>query len=146
MGSIEEVVGYRNPDLWCGYAEIEMKNNRARKVLDRAVTLHPRVNQLWLKFIRNLVEYWISYAKFEIKNGEVDRARNVHGRAVDKFADAQIVGFPEFEEQCKETERARCINKRIMPKRIPKGREEDLYKMSVASENRYGDNKSVLGK
>ncbi|PIA50127.1 hypothetical protein AQUCO_01300696v1 [Aquilegia coerulea] len=200
--ALEEVVGYRNPDLWCGYAEIEMKNSftdRARKVLDRAVTLHPRVNQLWLTFIqleeklgnvasaRTLferwmcwmpdhqgwlsyikfeiryneteqarqiferfvqchpeVESWIRYAKFEMKNGEVDRARNVHGRAVEKFADGNVVGFPEFEEQCKETERARCTNKR-MPKRIPKGPEEDLYKRSVLSENRYGDKKFVLG-
>ncbi|MFQ6632829.1 hypothetical protein Gotur_011246 [Gossypium turneri] len=47
-----------------------------------------------------------------MKNGEIVRARNVYERAVEKLADEEdaeqlFVAFAEFEERCKETERAR---------------------------------------
>ena len=44
----------RNVSVWLKYAEMEMKNrfvNHARNVWDRAVTLLPRMDQLWYKYI-----------------------------------------------------------------------------------------------
>jgi hypothetical protein len=42
-----------NTTTWLKYADMEMKHkfiNHARNVWDRAVTLHPRVDQLWYKY------------------------------------------------------------------------------------------------
>ncbi|KAL0291527.1 UNVERIFIED_CONTAM: Pre-splicing factor CLF1, partial [Sesamum radiatum] len=121
-------VDYRDHTLWLKYADFEMKNkfvNHARNVWDRATQLLPRVDQLWYKYIhmeemlgnvagaRQIFERWmkwapdqqgwLSYIKFEL-------------RAVDKLGDDEeaeelFVAFAEFEEKCKETERARCIYK-----------------------------------
>ncbi|KAI3421444.1 uncharacterized protein J3R85_012256, partial [Psidium guajava] len=93
------------------------------------------------------VSAWIKYAKFEMKNGEVPRARHVYERAVEKFADDEeaemlFVAFAEFEERCKETERARCIYKFALD-HIPKGRAEDLYRKFVAFEKQYGDREGI---
>ncbi|KAK3198833.1 hypothetical protein Dsin_022248 [Dipteronia sinensis] len=84
-----------------------MKNkfiNHARNVWDRAVTLLPRVDQLWYKYIhteemlgnvagaRQIFERWmnwmpdqqgwLSYIKFELSHNEVDRARQIFERFV----------------------------------------------------------------
>ncbi len=43
-------VSYTNPTTWLKYAEMEMRHrfvNHARNVWDRAVSLLPRVDQLW---------------------------------------------------------------------------------------------------
>jgi hypothetical protein len=43
-------VFHRNVTIWLRYAEMEMRHrfiNHARNVWDRAVTLLPRVDQLW---------------------------------------------------------------------------------------------------
>ena len=52
------------------------------------------------------------------------------------------MAFAEFEERCKETERARCIYKFALG-RIPKGRAEDLYRKFVAFEKQYGDREGI---
>lgn len=47
-------ISYSNVSIWLKYAEMEMRNrfiNHARNVWDRAVTLLPRVDQLWFKYI-----------------------------------------------------------------------------------------------
>ncbi|GMI89853.1 hypothetical protein HRI_002654600 [Hibiscus trionum] len=82
-----------------------------------------------------------------MKNGEIVRARNVYERAVEKLADEEdaeqlFVAFAEFEERCKETERARCIYKFALD-HIPKGRAEDLYRKFVAFEKQYGDKEGI---
>jgi len=44
-------VAHRTIPLWLKYAEMEMRNrqvNHARNIWDRAVTILPRANQLWL--------------------------------------------------------------------------------------------------
>ncbi|KAJ0048456.1 hypothetical protein Pint_17006 [Pistacia integerrima] len=163
-------VDYRNHTLWLKYAEVEMKNkfiNRARNVWDRAVTLLPRVDQLWYKYIhmeemlgnvagaRQIFERWmnwmpdqqgwLSYIKFELRYNEVDRARqifDVEKLADDEEAELLFVAFAEFEERCKETERARCIYKFALD-HIPKGRAEDLYRKFVAFEKQYGDKEGI---
>jgi crooked neck len=41
---------HRSISVWLKYAEIEMTNrqvNHARNILDRAITILPRVNQFW---------------------------------------------------------------------------------------------------
>ncbi|TYG62145.1 hypothetical protein ES288_D07G204700v1 [Gossypium darwinii] len=73
-----------------------------------------------------------------MKNGEIVRARNVYERVVEKLADEEdaeqlFVAFTEFEERCKETERARCIYKFPL-NLIPKGSVEDFYRKFAAFE------------
>ncbi|GAB4857491.1 Crooked neck-like protein 1 [Ancistrocladus abbreviatus] len=123
---------------WLSYIKFELRYNeidRARAIYERFLQCHPKVGA------------WIRYAKFEMKNGEVARARNCYERAVDKLADDEeaeqlFVAFAEFEERCKETERARCIYKFSLD-HIPKGRAEELYKKFVAFEKQYGDKEGI---
>ena len=108
---------------------------RARGIFERFVQCHPKVGA------------WIRYAKFEMKNGEVARARNCYERAIEKLADDEdaeqlFLAFAEFEERCKESERARCIYKFALD-HIPKGRAEDLYRKFVAFEKQYGDKEGI---
>ncbi|KAK7260280.1 hypothetical protein RIF29_26201 [Crotalaria pallida] len=130
---------------WLSYIKFELRYNevdRARGIFERFVHCHPRVGA------------WIRYAKFEIKNGEIPKARNVFERAVEKLAhddeaEQLFLAFAQFEERCKETERARCIYKFALD-HIPKGRAEDLYRKFVAFEKQYGDSEgiedAILGK
>uniref|UniRef100_A0A5B7ADN5 Putative crooked neck-like protein 1 n=1 Tax=Davidia involucrata TaxID=16924 RepID=A0A5B7ADN5_DAVIN len=123
---------------WLSYIKFELRYNeieRARAIFERFVQDHPTVIA------------WIRYAKFEMKNGEIARARNSYERAVDLLADDDeaeqlFVAFAEFEERCKETERARCIYKFALD-HIPKGSAEDLYRKFVAFEKQYGDKEGI---
>ncbi|CAN7046351.1 unnamed protein product [Brassica rapa subsp. trilocularis] len=164
----------RNHAVWVKYAEFEMRNkfvNSARNVWDRAVTVLPRVDQLWYKYIhmeemlgnisgarevfeRDVYERfvlchpkpssYIQYAKFEVKGGEVARARDVYERAVKNLGDDDeenlFVAFAEFEERCKEVERARVIYKFGLDR---VGRGEELYRKFVAFEKQYGDKEGI---
>ncbi|PIA64091.1 hypothetical protein AQUCO_00201407v1 [Aquilegia coerulea] len=140
--ALEEVVGYRNPSLWCVYAEIEMESNfmdRARKVLDRAVTLHPRVPQLWYKFIeleerlgnvasaRMLFERWmcwmpdqqgwLSYIKFEIRYNEIERARQIFEKLVQCHPRVESwIRYAKFEMKNREVGKARNVYVRAVEK------------------------------
>ncbi|KAF3680409.1 Crooked neck-like protein 1 [Capsicum annuum] len=116
----------RDHTMWLKYADMEMKNkfvNHARNLWDRAVDLLPRVDQLWYKYIhmeemlgnvagaRQIFERWMAwmpdqqgFAKFEMKNGEIGRARDCYERAADKLsgdeeAEHLFVAFAEFEEK-----------------------------------------------
>ncbi|KAL5727880.1 Crooked neck-like protein 1 [Ranunculus cassubicifolius] len=123
---------------WLSYIKFELRYNeieRARQIFERFVQCHPRVAA------------WIRFAKFEFKNGEVGRCRNNYERAIEKLADDEeaemlFVAFAEFEERCKETERARVIYKFALD-HIPKGRAEDLYRKYVAFEKQYGDKEGI---
>lgn len=91
--------------LWIRYIEAEMKTrnvNHARNLLDRAVTILPRVDKLWYKYVymeetlgnipgtRNVFERWMSwepdeaawsaYIKLEKRYNEYDRARAIFQR------------------------------------------------------------------
>ncbi|GAY45064.1 hypothetical protein CUMW_086630, partial [Citrus unshiu] len=110
-----------------------------------------RIWAMWLEPDR-FSKAWINFADFEMKMGEVDRARNVYERAVEIFladdhdeAEQLFVAFAKFEEMgcnCKETDRARCIYKFALD-RIPKGRAEDLYRKFLAFEKQYGDREGI---
>ncbi|KAF5186099.1 Pre-mrna-splicing factor clf1 [Thalictrum thalictroides] len=141
--ALEEVVGYRNPSLWCVYAEIELENNymdpACRKVLDRAVTLHPRVPQLWYKFIeleerlgnvasaRTLFERWmcwmpdhqgwLSYIKFEIRYNEIERARQIFEKLVQCHPRVESwIRYAKFEMKNGEVGKARNVYERAVEK------------------------------
>ncbi|KAL5560851.1 hypothetical protein UlMin_037062 [Ulmus minor] len=148
-------VRWNNHTLWLMYAEVEMKNkfiNHARSVWDRAITLLPRFSYIKFELQYNKIDWtraiferffqchpkvgaWIWFAKFELKNGEVGRTRIVYERAL-------FIAFAEFEEWCKELERARCIYKFSL-EHIPKGMAKDLYKKFVALEKQYGDKEGI---
>ena len=91
--------------LWIRYIEAEMKTrniNHARNLLDRAVTILPRVDKIWYRYVwmeetlgqvgnaRQVFERWMSwepdeaawqaYIKLEIRYGEYDRARAIFER------------------------------------------------------------------
>ncbi|CAD5334086.1 unnamed protein product [Arabidopsis thaliana] len=130
-----------SPDqkAWLCFIKFELRyneNERARSIYERFVLCHPKVSA----FIR--------YAKFEMKRGgQVKLAREVYERAMDELAndeEAEIlfVAFAEFEERCKEVERARFIYKFALD-HIPKGRTEELYKKFVAFEKQYGDKEGI---
>ncbi|KAK4734601.1 hypothetical protein R3W88_008862 [Solanum pinnatisectum] len=112
---------------WLSYIKFELWYNeieRAREIFERLVQCHPKM-----------------------KNGEIGRARRCYERAVDKLADddeeaEQFVAFAEFEDKCRETDRARCIYKFALD-HIPKGRAEDLYNKFVAFEKQYGDREGI---
>ena len=108
---------------------------RAREIFERFLQCQPEVSA------------WIRYAKFEMTNGEIVRARNCYERAVDKLADDEeaeqlFVALAEFEEKHKEIERARCIYKFALD-HIPKGRVEDLYRKFMAFEKQYGEREGI---
>ncbi|XP_061340119.1 uncharacterized protein LOC133286686, partial [Gastrolobium bilobum] len=118
-----------DPQGWLSYIDFEIRydeTDRAQGIFKRFVQSHPKIGA------------WIEYAKFEMKNGEVVKAMDVYERAVEKLADDEeaehlFSAFAEFEERCKETERARIIYKFALH-RIPNGRAQDLYSKFVTFE------------
>mmetsp|Transcript_17721 Transcript_17721/g.26883 ORF Transcript_17721/g.26883 Transcript_17721/m.26883 type:complete len:692 (-) Transcript_17721:3304-5379(-) len=107
-------VDHRSSELWIRYAEFEMRNefiNHARNIFDRAVQILPRVDQLWYKYVyleemvgdmpkcRAVWERWMkwlpddnawtSYAKFETRCKQLDKAENVMRRYVNEYPSAR---------------------------------------------------------
>jgi hypothetical protein len=96
-------VDYRSLTLWLKYAEMEMKNkfvNHARNVWDRAVSLLPRVDQLWYKYIH-----------MEEMLGNVAGARQARGlsKLVCNHSSSLTLRFllPTFQNQLQHTHRWR---------------------------------------
>lgn len=121
----------RVPDQhgWICYVKFELRCNeieRARAVYERFVESHPRAS------------VWIRFAKFEMKYGGVVRARSCYEKAVCKLGgdgeemEELCVAFAEFEERCKETERARVVYKYALDN-IPKGRAEECIRSLLRS-------------
>ncbi|KAF3590271.1 hypothetical protein DY000_02027014 [Brassica cretica] len=128
---------------WLCYINFELKFNefeRARSIYERFVLCHPTVSA------------YIRYAKFEMERGQVELARKVYERASELLggdgeeeeeeAETLYVAFAEFEEGCKEVERARGIYKYALA-HIPKERAEALYEKFVAFEKRYGGKEGI---
>lgn len=110
--------------------------NRARNVWDRAVTVLPRVDQLWCKYIdmeevlgnvvgaRQIFERWmdwmadsqgwISYVNFELRYGEAERARAIFERLVQRRPSEvkAWIKFAKFEMKNGEVGRARDVYER----------------------------------
>ena len=53
-----------------------------------------------------------------------------------------FIKFAEFEEKCKEPERARAIFKYALD-HIPKGQAQDVYKRFVQFEKQHGDREGI---
>uniref|UniRef100_A0A7I4AFQ1 Uncharacterized protein n=1 Tax=Physcomitrium patens TaxID=3218 RepID=A0A7I4AFQ1_PHYPA len=123
---------------WAAYIKFELRYGeieRARSIYDRYVECHPGDKA------------WIRYAKFEVKNGDISRARQCYERAMEQLGeDGQteelFVAFAQFEERCKEPERARVIYKYALD-HIPKGKAETLYQKFVQFEKQYGDREGI---
>lgn len=111
--------------LWVRYIEAEMKTrniNHARNLLDRAVTILPRVDKLWYKYVymeetlgnipgtRQVFERWMSwepdeaawsaYIKLEKRYGEFSRAREIFDRLTIVHSEARNwIKWAKFEEE-----------------------------------------------
>ena len=119
---------------------MEMRNrhiNHARNVWDRAVTLMPRVDQFWFKFIymeemlgnvtgaRAVFDRWVewepddhawsSYVRLELRANQPERARGVYERwvACHNLPRAWIK-WAKFEEKQAQTALARAVYERAM--------------------------------
>eukprot|EP00762_Andalucia_godoyi_P000609 ANDGO_05342.mRNA.1 Pre-mRNA-splicing factor clf1 len=126
---------YRLAHVWLQYAEMEIRNeyaNHARNILDRAVTLLPKEDALWLKYVfvqevlgdiegtRAVFERWLQWqpddrawsmaVKFEKRHRSWDRVRELYQRWIDRFPKIEVwIKFAKFEEKVHAIERAREI-------------------------------------
>ncbi|XP_024371438.1 uncharacterized protein [Physcomitrium patens] len=123
---------------WAAYIKFELRYNetdRARSIYDRYVECHPGDKA------------WIRYAKFEVKNGEIARGRQCYERSMEQLGeDGQteelFVAFAQFEERCKELNRARVIYKYALD-HTPKGKADTVYQKFVQFEKQYGDREGI---
>lgn len=106
--------------------------SHARNLFDRAVTLLPRVDQIWYKYVyleemlgniagsRQVFERWCAwepdekawsaYVKMEVRYGEMDRASQVFERAVNCHPETKMfIKWAKFEEERFKLDRAREI-------------------------------------
>mmetsp|Transcript_35189 Transcript_35189/g.67252 ORF Transcript_35189/g.67252 Transcript_35189/m.67252 type:complete len:729 (-) Transcript_35189:192-2378(-) len=123
---------------WMAYIRMELRyneNERARQIFEKYLQCHP------------VVKTWVRYAKFEAKSGNKARARAVYERAIEELGEdghteELFIKFCEFEEHCKELERARFIYKFALD-HIPKGQANDLYRRFVQFEKQHGDRDGI---
>ena len=123
--------------LWLTYTETELKSRNvqhARNLFDRAVTLLPRVDQLWFKYVyleellqniagaRQVFERWMAwepddkawqaYIKLEIRYNEFDRASAIYERWVAVRPEPRVwVKWGKFEEERGKVDKARDVFK-----------------------------------
>ena len=188
-----EVSREQEIDVWLRYAEMEMRHqfvNFARNVFDRAVTMLPREDKLWYKYVemeetvgdlpktRAIFERWmawdpddnawyafikfekrcrnisgvrdvyerylyahnslrayLNYASFEEKFiHDLAASRAIYERAEQELSDSEkteelYIQFAQFEERCKEYERARVIYK---------------YAIEMLNQNSHGNSGKML--
>ena len=121
--------------LWLTYTETELKSRNvqhARNLFDRAVTLLPRVDQLWYKYVyleellqniagaRQVFERWMAwepddkawqaYIKLEIRYNELDRASAIYERWITVRPEPRVwVKWGKFEEERSKVDKAREV-------------------------------------
>lgn len=121
--------------LWLTYTETELKSRNvqhARNLFDRAVTLLPRVDQLWYKYVyleellqniagaRQVFERWMAwepddkawqaYIKLEIRYNEHNRASAIYERWVAVRPEPRVwVKWGKFEEERSKVDKAREV-------------------------------------
>ncbi|KAJ3760879.1 hypothetical protein EV360DRAFT_80762 [Lentinula raphanica] len=114
---------------------MELKNRNvqhARNLFDRAVTLLPRVDQLWYKYVyledflqnvpgaRQVFERWMkwepddkawqAYIKMEERYGELDRASAIYERWIAVRPEPRVwVKWGKFEEERQRLDKAREV-------------------------------------
>lgn len=113
--------------------ELKARNiAHARNLFDRAVTLLPRIDQIWYKYVfleellgnvagaRQVFERWMAwqpddkawsaYIKMEVRYSELDRASKIYERMVDCHPEPKHwVKWAKFEEERSQPDRARAI-------------------------------------
>ena len=121
--------------LWLAYIDAELKHrniNHARNLLNRAVSILPRVDKFWYKFVymeetlnnipavRQLFERWMqwepdeaawqAYIKMEKRYGEISRARAIFERFVQVHPTAvNWLKWARFEEENADAENVREV-------------------------------------
>jgi crooked neck len=121
--------------LWLAYIDAELKHrniNHARNLLNRAVSILPRVDKFWYKFVymeetlsnipavRQLFERWMqwepdeaawgAYIKMERRYGEIGRARAIYERFVQVHPDVRNwLKWARFEEENADAENVREV-------------------------------------
>lgn len=103
--------------LWLKYAEFEIRNkyiNRARNVYDRAVTILPRVDQLW-SVREKLLIYRYKYAYLQEMTGDIIATRTVFERWMQCFPSEQAwLTYIKFEQRCGKFDNARNLYERML--------------------------------
>ncbi len=103
--------------LWLKYAEFEIRNkyiNRARNVYDRAVTILPRVDQLW-SVRENLLICRYKYAYLQEMTGDIIATRTVFERWMQCFPSEQAwLTYIKFEQRCGKFDNARNLYERML--------------------------------
>ncbi|EKX37719.1 hypothetical protein GUITHDRAFT_160098 [Guillardia theta CCMP2712] len=125
-------------NAWTSYIKMELRYReveRAREIFERFISVAPKVST------------WMKYAKFETKHGTIPQARNVYERAIEDLGEFAyepelLLAFAKFEEQVKESERARAIYKFALDN-IPKSKANELYQAFVAFEKQHGDREGI---
>lgn len=160
-------VDHRSAELWLRYAEFEMRNefvNRARNLLDRAVKVLPRVDFLWYKYVfmeemvgdvskcRAVFERWmdwhpddaawLSYARFEVRRQQLEKAKEVMNRYVNEYPCAKsflkLAKWAEWE--AKDVPLARKVYEGTLTELEPEeARQARVFKMFAAFEERQGE-------
>lgn len=93
------------------------------------------------------VTAYTRFAKFEMKNGEVARARGVYEAALealgrDGLTQELLISFAEFEEMASEHDRARGIYKYALDM-LPRHEAGRLYERFVAFEKQHGGPEAI---
>lgn len=103
--------------LWLKYAEFEIRNkyiNRARNVYDRAVTILPRVDQLWSVRGKLLICRY-KYAYLQEMTGDIIATRTVFERWMQCFPSEQAwLTYIKFEQRCGKFDNARNLYERML--------------------------------
>jgi crooked neck len=157
-------VDHRSSELWLRYAEFEMRNefvNRARNILDRAVQILPRVDFLWYKYVymeemvgdvpktRAVFERWmqwmpddnawLSYARFETRCNQMDRAEDVMRRYVNEYPSASaFIRFAKWAEyEAKNVALARTVYESCLTELEPEeSKQARVFKQFASFEER----------
>ncbi|MQM07497.1 hypothetical protein Taro_040338 [Colocasia esculenta] len=151
--------GEGDPDVWAGYAEFEARRGGAagaRVVWERALAVARPSDRVWCEYARmeeDLGSYagarqvferwmerrlgpwgWLAYADFELRNGEVRRARAVYERLVRRHAAdaAAWARFVEFEARHGGVERTRACYERAVEAVVGEDRGESAAKLVAA--------------
>ncbi|CAM9890472.1 unnamed protein product, partial [Phaeothamnion confervicola] len=121
-------------NAWTAFVKFEMRRQqpqRARAVLERYATSRPSARS------------FLKWAKWEEQQGQLALARAVYERAVAELPEGEgrgerlLVAFAEFEERCKEDDRARVIYKYALDQGTREQMPE-LHRAFVAFEKRHG--------
>lgn len=160
-------VEHRSAELWIRYAEFEMRNefiNHARNIFDRAVQILPRIDQLWYKYCymeemvgdmpkcRAVWERWMkwmpddnawtSYARFETRCQQYDRAEQVMRRYVNEYPSARaFLRFAKWAEfDLKKVQLAREIFEACLSELEPEeAYQARVFKQFSSFEERQGE-------